>query len=56
VLEVEGGQTLEAKAALEDAHREMDRLRQEMGVQLKALQVCGSAMLAASVGVAQQLG
>lgn len=39
MLEVEAGQTLEAKAALEEAHREMDRLRRDLQDQLRSMQV-----------------
>jgi hypothetical protein len=39
VLETESAQTLEAKAALEEAHREMDRLRRDLQDQLRSMQV-----------------
>lgn len=39
VLENESAQTMEAKAALEEAHKEMDRIRRDLQDQMRSMQV-----------------
>lgn len=45
VLAVESGQTLEAKAGLEETHREMDRLRRDLADQMHGMKVCAYVLV-----------